>query len=274
MDTDFILYSITYFMVYSFAGWILESVSKTIAQRKFVNSGFLTGPFCPIYGFGALIMQLCLQFLKDQPIILFIAAFFLLSIWEYIVGILLEKIFKTKYWDYSHLKFNFQGRICLKNSLYWGILGVVFIRLLHPFVQTYIEMLPIDLLLYIVIIIGIAMLVDLIVSVIAVTNFDSAIIKLNELGENIKEKVEELKNIQKKAKLKSETIEKTAIENMEHVIKELKIAQAKLKIRIYRRANRLKRAFPSMKSESIAIFLSQKIDLQKLKKRSKNKNKE
>lgn len=274
MDTDFILYSITYFIVYSFAGWVLESVSKTIAQRKFVNSGFLTGPFCPIYGFGALIMQLCLQSLKEQPILLFIAAFFLLSIWEYMVGILLEKIFKTKYWDYSHLKFNFQGRICLKNSFYWGILGVVFIRLLHPFVQTYIEMIPVDLLLYIVIIIGIAMLVDLIISIIAVTNFDSAITKLNELGENIKEKVEELKNIQKKAKLKSETIEKTTIENMEHVIKELKIAQAKLKIRIYRRANRLKKAFPSMKSESIAIFLSQKIDLQKLKKRSKNKNKE
>lgn len=274
MDTDFILYNIAYFMVYSFAGWGLESVSKTISQKKFVNSGFLNGPFCPIYGFGAMIMIVCLQSLKGRPILLFIVAFFILSAWEYIVGIFLEKIFKTKYWDYSHLKFNLQGRICLKNSLYWGILGVVFIGFLHPFIQSYIEMIPTDLLLYIVIVIGISMLVDLVISSIAVTNFNSAITKLNELGENIKEKVEELKKIQKKAKLKSEQLEKTTVENMESVIKELKRTQAKLKIRIYRHANRLKRAFPSMKSETITVFLNQKIDLQKLKKNSKRKNEE
>lgn len=274
MMEDNILHLIAYFILYSFAGWLLESISKTIEQKKFVNSGFLYGIFCPIYGFGALIMLLCLGSFKERPILLFLAAFVILSIWEYVVGVFLEKVFKTKYWDYSHLKFNFQGRVCLKNSIYWGILGVVFICFLHSFVESYVKSIPISILLYVDIVIGIAMIVDLIASIITVTNFDTAIAKLNEIGDNIKERVEELKTVQKKAKQKSVEVEKATMENMENVIKELKMAQAKLKMRIYRRANRLKKAFPSMKSETITAFLNQKIDLKNLKENSKKKKKE
>ena len=274
MDTDKIIYITTYLILYSFAGWVLESVSKTIEQRKFVNSGFLHGPFCPIYGFGALIMLFGLNFLKERPILLFIAAFFLLSIWEYLVGLFLEKVFKTKYWDYSHLKWNIQGRVCLKNSIFWGILGVFFICVLHPFVENYITMIPTTILLYINLVLGIAILVDLVFSIIAITNFESMIKRINELGDNIKEKVKELKELKDKNKEKVATIEKGSIENIEKMIQELKINQAKLKIRIYKQANRLKKAFPSMKSEAITTFLNQKIDLPKLRKNSKKKNKE
>lgn len=274
MNTDTIIYYITYLFIYSFAGWILESVCKTVDQRKFVNSGFLNGPFCPIYGFGAIIMLLCLNFLKDKPILLFIAAFFVLSIWEYLVGLFLEKVFKTKYWDYSHLKFNIQGRVCLKNSLFWGVLGVLFIRYIHPFLEKYVKIIPVNLLLYIDIIVGIAILVDLVFSIIAVVNFETMVKKINELGENIKEKVKEQKELNDKNKLKLEEIEKKSIENIEAIIQELKFKQAKLKLRIYKRANRLKKAFPSMKSETITTFLNQKIDLQKLKENIKKKTKE
>lgn len=274
MDTNTIIYYTTYLILYSFAGWVLESVSKTIEQKKLVNSGFLNGPFCPIYGFGALIMLLCLSFLKEKPVLLFIAAFVLLSLWEYLVGIFLEKIFKTKYWDYSHLKFNFQGRICLKNSLFWGVLGVLFIRYVHPFIESYIQLAPTILLLYFNIIIGIVIFVDLIISIMAVTNFELTIKKINELSESIKEKVIERKELKDKVKLKTTEIEKTSLENIERMIRELKITQARLKLKIYRQANRLKKAFPSMKSESITAFLNQKIDIKKLKENSKKKNKE
>lgn len=274
MDTDTILYFITYLILYSFAGWVLESVCKTIEQRKIVNSGFLHGPFCPIYGFGALIMLLCLNFLKEQPILLFIAAFLVLSIWEYLVGVFLEKVFKTKYWDYSHLKFNLHGRVCLKNSLFWGLLGVVFVRYLHPFIDKYIKLLPIDLLLYINVIIGIAIVVDLVFSIIAITNFATMVKKINDLGENIKEKAKELKELNDKNRLRIEEVEKKSIENIERMIQKLKTKQARLKIRIYKQANRLKKAFPTMKSEQITTFLSQKIDLKKLKENIKKKNKE
>ena len=274
MNAEHMLYFILYIIIYSFLGWVLESVSKTIAQKKLVNSGFLNGPFCPIYGFGAIIMILCLGFLKDNIILLFISAFLLLSLWEYIVGFALEKIFKTKYWDYSHLKFNIHGRVCLKNSIFWGLLGLVFIKWIHPFIEGMVLLIPINILIYIDIIICLAILVDTIISIVQITNIEIAITKLNEIGELIKNKVDELKGLKNKAKIKTEEFEKSNIENIEKLIKDLKIKQIKLKIRIYRRANRLKKAFPIMKSESITQFLNQKIDLKKLKENIKEKNKE
>lgn len=273
MNAEIILQYITYLIIYSFAGWVLESICKTIEQRKFVNSGFLYGPICPIYGFGAIIMIICLSFLKDNILILFIAAFFVLSIWEYLVGVLLEKMFKTKYWDYSHLKFNIKGRVCLKNSIFWGILGVVFIYYIHTFVSKYILMIPFHILLYCNIILVVAIIVDLIVSIKSIVNLEKAIEKVNELGENIKEKLEEIKQINSRAKQKIVETEQNSIENIERMINELNLAQAKLKLKVYKKANQLKKAFPSIKSETVTNLLNHKIDMKKLKESIKIKNK-
>lgn len=259
MNTQEIIYLLTYLILYSFFGWILESVCKTIEQRKFVNSGFLNGPICPIYGCGAIIMILCLNTLKDNIFLLFIVSFLVLSIWEYIVGVLLEKLFKTKYWDYSHLKFNIKGRVCLKNSIFWGILGVLFIKYIHPFIETKIILIPLDILIYCNIILYIAVIVDTIVSSVKTVKLDKTIKKLQELENNIKEKIEELKE-----QGKSRTTR--GLEELEQIIKDLRISQTRLKIKLYKRARRLKQAFPSMKSESITNFLSEKIDLKALKK--------
>ena len=88
---------LTYFILYSFLGWIMESVFRSICEKKLINTGFLKGPFCPIYGIGAIIMILILNSFKSNMIVLFIISMLVLTIWEYIVGYLLEKIFKTKY---------------------------------------------------------------------------------------------------------------------------------------------------------------------------------
>ena len=264
MDTNTVLYYITYFIVYSFLGWVIESVYKSIYEKKFVNSGFMMGPFCPIYGFGALIMLLCLSFLKNMPILLFITAFVILSIWEYLVGLYLEKVFKTKYWDYSHYKYNIHGRICLRNSIFWGILGLLFIELVHPFIDSYIKLIPINLLIYVNVIIGIAMIVDFIQSANTIVNFESMVTKINEIGITIKEKVKDLN-------IKNRTKAQNNIENVEKIIQDLRRREAKLRLRIYKHASRLKNAFPSMKSESITSFLNQKIDIRKLKESTKKK---
>ena len=266
-----ILYFITYLIVYSFAGWLLESTYKTIYKKKFINSGFLIGPYCPIYGFGAIIMLLILNFLKENPVLLFLASVVILSCWEYLVGLILEKVFKTKYWDYSNIKFNIHGRICLKNSIYWGILGLIFIKIVHPFVEQQIIKIPVNILMYVNIIAGIAMVADLIANVTTTINFEGMIAKINEIGETIKEKAKELTE-REKIKTVAETLaENNNVENIERIIAKLKIQQAKLKIRIYKQANRLKNAFPTMKSETISQFLNEKIDLKKLKQNSKNK---
>ena len=109
---------IIYFITYSFLGWVMESIFRSISERKIINTGFLKGPFCPIYGVGAIIMLLFLKRFADNLAVLFTISVVVLTIWEYLVGVLLEKLFHTKYWDYSKNKFNFQGRICLTNSIF------------------------------------------------------------------------------------------------------------------------------------------------------------
>lgn len=259
-----VIHILTYIIIYSFGGWLLESISKTIEERQIVNSGFLNGPICPIYGLGAIIMSFTLTGLRYNPLLLFVVSFVVLSAWEYIVGVFLEKVFKTKYWDYSHLKFNFQGRICLKNSIYWGILGVVFIRFIHPFVESQVLLVEFQTLKYVNILAYSILLVDTIFSVSTVINVDSTIEKINMLGDNIKQKIEELKNAPSH----------NATENVEKVIRELKLEQTKIKLRMYRQARRLKKAFPKMKSDSINKFLNQKVDLETLKKIIKRKGKD
>ena len=226
-------------MIYSFFGWVMESILKTYLQKKPVNSGFLYGPFCPIYGFGAIFMFLFLQGFKDNIVLLFVIAFFSLSLWEYVVGWLLEKIFHTKYWDYSENKFNIKGRVCLMNSLFWGFLGVIFIQFMHPFIAEKIDLIPANILTFNVIMISIAMVTDTIVSAVKVSNIKSKLDKLKEITETIKEKLEELdkKQVNK--------------ESLQAAIEELKYKQTTLKRKLIRQTNHLKKAFPTIKSDTI-----------------------
>ena len=91
---------------------MLESTYRSLIERKVINSGFLHGPYCPIYGFGAVIMFLFLDGFENNIVLLFLMGFLVLTAWEYVVGVLLEKIYHTKYWDYSHSFCNIQGRVC------------------------------------------------------------------------------------------------------------------------------------------------------------------
>lgn len=238
-DYIYIVKIIMYFIVYSFFGWVMESVLKTVIQKKPVNSGFLYGPFCPIYGFGGIIMFLFLQGFKQKPILLFIIAFFVLSIWEYLVGWMLEKIFHTKYWDYAENKFNIKGRVCLMNSLFWGFLGVVFIRYIHPFIVEKIDIIKINDLLFLTATLLIIMIVDLVISIIKVKNITIKLEKLKEITTSIKEKIDELETKQ---------INK---ETLQLAIEDLKYKQTVIKRKLLKQTNRLKKAFPTMKSEAI-----------------------
>lgn len=247
---------IFYFIIYSFLGWCLESIYKTILNKKPINSGFLYGPFCPMYGIGA-IMMISLGNLSRNVIIIFIMSFTVFTVWEYIVAIVLEKLFKTKYWDYSNIKFNIHGRICLKNSIYWGILGVFLIFVIHPLIEKGVNLIPTNILLYINIFLCIAILVDASITIYRIMFIDKKIRQVFEIGETIKDKLKELKD--------TEIIEKSYKEATQKLISDMKEKQAILKIKLYKRILRLKRAFPEMNSENIAKFLKQKIELKDIK---------
>ena len=179
---------LTYFIIYSILGWIMESIVRSISEKKLINTGFLKGPFCPIYGIGAIIMFTLLNSFQENLIILFIMAFIVLTLWEYIVGVILEKTFHTKYWDYSDQKFNIQGRICLVNSICWGALGVIFVKYIHPFMQSLISKVDSQIVLFCVTIISIVFIVDLLTTVIKVKNITSTLEKSEELNKEIKAK--------------------------------------------------------------------------------------
>mgnify|MGYP005843442825 CR=1 FL=1 len=133
---------VIYFMLYSFIGWLLEVAYAFYKERRFVNRGFLAGPLCPIYGFGTLLILNISSVLKFQhPSLLTNAVFIVLltSALEYLTGYVLETFLHMKAWDYSNEFFNLNGRVCLKFSLFWGLLGCFVIYGLHPIVVRYVE---------------------------------------------------------------------------------------------------------------------------------------
>ena len=140
---DFNLYDLIYFFaIYSFLGWCIEVLYYIKKEHKFVNRGFLYGPFCPIYGAGVVSIIVLLDNFQNNILYLFILAFFLTSFIEYFTGLILEKIFKSKWWDYTNDPFNINGRICLLYSLIWGIASVGVIKIIHPIIGIIIIKIP------------------------------------------------------------------------------------------------------------------------------------
>ena len=121
------------FIVYSITGWIIEVIATYPDTKCFVNRGFFIGPYCPIYGKGALLIVLLLKKYENDIIALFVMAVVVCSIMEYITSYVLEKLFNTRWWDYSNIKFNINGRVCLQNLVAFGIFGVFLLKYVNPF---------------------------------------------------------------------------------------------------------------------------------------------
>ena len=113
-------------MIYSVIGWIYESTICSIGQRKLINRGFLNGPYCPIYGTGAVLVLLVLGRIQN-PVLLFFAGAVLTCSLEYLTSWLMEKLFHARWWDYSKRKFNIGGRVCLIGAVVFGAFSVVLI---------------------------------------------------------------------------------------------------------------------------------------------------
>jgi len=123
------------FLIYSIIGWFIEVGNFLVVDKKFVNRGFMIGPYCPIYGFSAIIMIFYLNQYKDNFVTVFLLAVFVCSIMEYIVSYAMEKLFNARWWDYSDRKFNINGRVCLVNAVLFGLLGIVLVYFVNPFLS-------------------------------------------------------------------------------------------------------------------------------------------
>lgn len=140
---NFNFYNLIYFFAfYSFAGWCVEVLYYFKNEHKFVNRGFLTGPFCPIYGFGIVFLIVFLDGYRHNIFILFLLGSLLTTVLEYFTGFILEKTFKTKWWDYTDDPLNLHGRVCLLYSLIWGAGEVIVIRIVHPYINNIVMNIP------------------------------------------------------------------------------------------------------------------------------------
>ncbi len=134
---------IWYLIIFSIIGLIIETIfcyvtTGILESRK----GLIWGPFCPVYGVGATILIILLDKYQNSIIKLFLAGSILGNIIEYALSYILEAMYGMRFWDYSYLDWNLNGRICVKYSIFWGILAIILIKLIKPAIDKIINQIP------------------------------------------------------------------------------------------------------------------------------------
>lgn len=256
MDFQISLYTIEniflWLIIYSVIGWIYESTLCSITEKRFVNRGFLNGPYCPIYGFGAILDILLLGWVKN-PILLFVLSAILTCTLEYITSYLMEKLFHARWWDYSNRKFNINGRVCLIGAVVFGTLSLILIKLVHPLVLKMIGMMSDTLFHTIVIALAVIFIADNVITIAGFCHFDKKIKKFadelklqtEKLSENIKAKTEDIKIKAESIKAKTENIKSKTNIQVPNVFSDI---QENLAKKINFQEKRMLRAFPKFKS--------------------------
>ena len=186
------MYYFLIFIIYSILGWLMETCLCSFKQKKIVNRGFLIGPYCPIYGWGALIIILTLTKYKNDPFIIFGMALLICSILEYFTSWLMEKFFNARWWDYSTQKFNLEGRICLKNSILFGLGGVLVLLVFQPIIENLLSYVPRPFIFFISSFILIIYIIDNICSFVIIKKMRLVVNKVrsdisDEIGRRVKE---------------------------------------------------------------------------------------
>lgn len=174
-------------MIYSVIGWVYESTICSIGQRKLINRGFLNGPYCPIYGTGAVLVLLVLGRIQN-PVLLFFAGAVLTCSLEYLTSWLMEKLFHARWWDYSHYRFNIQGRICLLGAIVFGFGGVLIIDVVQPQVERLTAMIPLLAVHVICAVAAIVVIIDTIVTVVGIVGLSERLAKFSEAVQDRAEK--------------------------------------------------------------------------------------
>lgn len=183
---------ILYFSIYSAIGWTMETIYASIVAKRFINRGFLSGFFCPIYGFGALLVILAASWVQGvfsngvlAAIMGLLLSILLVTILEYITGYILEMFFHCKWWDYSEDFGNLNGYICVKNSILWGGLAFILVGGVHPVLSKGVMMIPVEIREGIAIFLFAYLATDTIKSVIDTLGLRKVIINFGNISEEL-----------------------------------------------------------------------------------------
>lgn len=236
-----------YFFIYAFVGWVIEVSYHTVTKGRFINRGFLAGPYCPIYGFGAIAVIFFLTDIAEKnKFVLFLGSMLIASLIELVAGFLLEKIFHERWWDYSEKKLNIGGYICLEFSVIWGMFCFLLYEAVHPLISNLVKLIPLTALKYIDIALAIVMLIDVIATVNTLIGLNKEFRAINKISKDIKkvsdkigikvyDRTLQIENRQEELKKKPEFLE------LEERINELRERRERLE------EKRILKAFPNLK---------------------------
>jgi len=180
---------LAFFYFYCLFGWCFETTYVSINSKKFVNRGFLRGPWVPIYATGAFVILLFTKQFEGSLLLVFITGMIGATLLELITGFLMESIFKIRYWDYSDEKFNFKGYICLATSIAWGVLSVFLIAIFHKFVEKIILSFAEQNLKIIVALISLIFIIDLTLSIKAALDIADILRVMEQSKEDAKNEI-------------------------------------------------------------------------------------
>jgi len=152
------------FFAMSFIGWVMEVSCKWFEFGRFVNRGFLIGPYCPIYGVGSALIILLLECYAASPLLVFVLTMVICGTLEYLTSYGMEKLFHARWWDYSHKRFNINGRVCAGTLIPFGLLGLLLIYGIKPVLYRWFDRIPSSLLTPLCIVLMLLLAVDAIIS--------------------------------------------------------------------------------------------------------------
>lgn len=183
------------FFTYAFLGWCMESFGGILKVKKFVNRGFLIGPYCPVYGFGVVAISILLKNYTNDIPALFILSTVICGTLEYATSYFMEKLFNARWWDYSQKRFNINGRICLETLIPFGVAGSTILCIANPFFTNIYMSIP-DLVRHIITgILCVIYIIDTIVSFTIILSFKGETYSENdnteEIGNKVKDKTED-----------------------------------------------------------------------------------
>lgn len=258
------------FCFWSFIGWCIEVIDMTYETGEYQNRGFLNMPICPIEGLGVIMVTVFFRPIEHTVIPLFIASTVLCTSFELFVGWGMEKLFNARWWDYSHMKFNYKGYICLRNSLFFGFGCVICVRYVQPMVLRAIDAIPVKVGLGIVIIMSVLIVLDTIASLMAVRKLNNKIRRLDELSRlmlsvsvktgkklasgtlKVKSNVDKIKDVKDNVAEKMQDVKDNVVEKVqdmnENSMEKLRSEYERLISERDAATERLVKAFPKMRS--------------------------
>lgn len=173
------------FYTYCFLGWCFESSYVSIKSKKWINRGFMRGPFLPLYGSGATMMLVVSMPFADNIVLTYIAGCIGSTVLEYITGVIMNALFNVRYWDYSDRPFNFQGQICLRSTLTWGFFTVLMTRALHRPIDRFVWSMPNRALYYVTVLVTVYIVIDFTLSFKAALDIRDILVKMQKVKEEM-----------------------------------------------------------------------------------------